>query len=57
MSVDPLTAESGYLKEVLAAFDRTEDLAIQAPPRVLVQKDCVDGDLTRTVLLDYFCRH
>ena len=46
-----------YTTEYVSAFDRTESLGLQAPPRVLVKKPCVDPDRTLPVLLGYFDRH
>jgi hypothetical protein len=43
--------------EYLAAFDRTERFGFEAPPRVLVQKDCVDMTTVTPVLLDYYDRN
>jgi hypothetical protein len=45
---------SPYVGEYLAALDRTEVLGFDAPPRLLVKKDCVDMNIVRPVLLDYF---
>jgi hypothetical protein len=51
------SASASYIAEYMAAFDRAERLALKAPPRVLVAKDCVDPDRTLEVLLEYFARH
>ena len=45
---------SPYVGEYLAAIDRTEAFGFEAPPRLLVRKDCVDMQSLRPVLLDYF---
>jgi hypothetical protein len=45
---------SPYVGEYLAAIDRTEAFGFEAPPRLLVRKDCVDIQSLRPVLLDYF---
>ena len=45
---------SPYVGEYLAAIDRTEAFGFEAPPRLLVRKDCVDMRSLRPVLLDYF---
>ena len=47
---------SPYVAEYIAAIDRTERFGLEAPPRVMVGKDCVDMDIVRPVLLDYFAR-
>ena len=47
---------SPYVAEYLAAIDRTQRFGFEAPMRVLVRKDCVDMDVVRRVLLDYFER-
>jgi hypothetical protein len=47
----------GYVEEYVAAFDRTESFGLKAPPRLLVEKNCVDVDKTLAVLLDYFDAH
>jgi hypothetical protein len=47
---------SPYVSEYLAAIDRTQELGFEPPVRLLVQKDCVDMDIVRPVLLDYFGR-
>jgi hypothetical protein len=47
---------SPYVGEYLAAIDRTQELGFEPPVRLLVQKDCVDMDIVRPVLLDYFER-
>ena len=47
---------SPYVSEYLAAMSRTEEFGFEAPMRLLVQKDCVDMDIVRPVLLDYFER-
>jgi hypothetical protein len=41
----------------MAAMDRTANLRLQTPPRVLVAKDCTDFSRTMQALLDYFDRH
>jgi hypothetical protein len=48
--------QSPYVAEYLAAIDRTEAFGFEAPPRLLVRKDCVDMEIVRPVLLDYFER-
>jgi hypothetical protein len=55
MSPDPNPPP--YIAEYIAAMDRTAELGLQTPPRVLVSKNCVDPDRTLTALLDYFDRH
>lgn len=55
MSADPKSP--AYIAEYIAAMDRTADLGLQTPPRVLLSKICVDPDRTLQVLLDYFARH
>jgi hypothetical protein len=40
--------------EYLAAIDRTEAFGFEAPPRLLVRKDCVDMRSLLPVLLDCF---
>jgi hypothetical protein len=58
----PTTAEvaqsspSAYVSEYMAAIDRTERFGFESPPRVLVRKNCVDMNIVRPVLLDYFGR-
>ena len=47
---------SPYVGEYLAAIDRTEAFGFEAPPRLLVRKDCVDMQSLRAVLLDCFNR-
>jgi hypothetical protein len=47
---------SPYVGEYLAAIDRTEEFGFEAPPRLLVRKDCIDMLALRPVLLDYFER-
>jgi hypothetical protein len=47
---------SPYVGEYLAAIDRTQEFGFEAPPRLLVKKDCVDMQTLRPVLLDYFER-
>jgi hypothetical protein len=47
----------GYAGEYLAALNRTAALGLETPPRLLVEKDCVDPDKTMPVLLDYFDEH
>ncbi len=47
---------SPYVSEYLAAVDRTRRLGFEAPLCLLVRKDCVDMDIVRPVLLDYFER-
>jgi hypothetical protein len=47
---------SPYVGEYLAAIDRTEAFGFDAPMRLLVKKDCVDMEIMRPVLLDYFER-
>ena len=46
-----------YTQEYLSAFDRTESLGLKAPPRILVQKDCVDMSRALPVLLRYFSEY
>jgi hypothetical protein len=46
-----------YVSEYMAAIDRTEGFGLQAPPRILVAKDCVDLDRAMPALLEYFDRH
>lgn len=54
---DPIEAmQSPYASEYLAALDRTQRFGFEAPLRLLVRKDCVDMDVVRPVLLDYFER-
>lgn len=48
---------ASYVEEYIEAFDRTEALGLKAPPRLLVQKDCVDPDQVMEVLLAFFNRH
>lgn len=48
---------SPYVTEFLAAISRTEEFGFDAPIRLLVAKDCVDMDIVRPVLLDYFERN
>jgi hypothetical protein len=48
---------SPYAAEFLAAFDRTEKFGFEAPPRLLVRKNCVDMAATVPVLLDYYERN
>jgi hypothetical protein len=55
MSADPKAMP--YIDEYMTAMDRTAELGLHTPPRVLVSKNCVDPDRTLTVLLDYFDRH
>jgi hypothetical protein len=43
---------SPYVGEYLAAIDRTQEFGFDAPPRLLVKKDCVDVQTLRPVLLD-----
>jgi hypothetical protein len=57
----PLTADdvnpligSAYVSEYMMAIDRTEAFGFEAPPRLLVKKDCVELGTVRPVLLDYF---
>jgi hypothetical protein len=57
----PLTADdvnpligSAYVSEYMMAIDRTEAFGFEAPPRLLVKKDCVDRGTLRPILLDYF---
>jgi hypothetical protein len=45
---------SPYVGEYLAAVDRTAEFGFDAPPRLLLKKDCVDMQTLRPVLLDYF---
>jgi hypothetical protein len=45
---------SPYVGEYLAAIDRTEAFGFDAPPRLLVKKDCIDMQTLRPVLLDFF---
>ena len=52
----PSLGLSPYVGEYLAAIDRTEAFGFEVPVRLLVQKDCVDMDIVRPVLLDYFER-
>ncbi len=47
---------SPYVSEYLAAVDRTQRFGFEAPLCLLVRKDCVDMDIVRPVLLDYFER-
>jgi hypothetical protein len=47
---------SPYVSEYLEAVDRTERFGFDAPVRLLVKKDCVDMNIVRPVLLDYFER-
>src|ERR1700677_151081 len=47
---------SPYVGEYLAAIDRTEEFGFDAPPRLLVRKDCIDKQALRPVLLDFFER-
>jgi hypothetical protein len=47
---------SPYVGEYLGAIDRTQELGFEAPPRLLVKKDCVDMQTLRPVLLDFFER-
>jgi hypothetical protein len=47
---------SPYVGEYLAAINRTEEFGFEAPPRILVKKDCVDMQTLRPVLLDFFER-
>jgi hypothetical protein len=51
MSPDPKSAP--YISEYMTAMDRTAELGLQTPPRVLVSNNCVDPDRTLTALLDY----
>jgi hypothetical protein len=51
-----LAATSLYIAEYMAAVDRTERFGFEAPPRILVRKDCVDARAL-PVLLDYFDEH
>src|SRR5580658_2518927 len=55
MSPDPNPPP--YIAEYIAAMDRTAELGLQTPPRVLASKNCVDPERTLTTLLDYFDRH
>jgi hypothetical protein len=48
---------SPYVGEYLAAIDRTEEFGFDAPPRLLLRKDCVDMQRLRPLLLDYFDRN
>ena len=48
---------SPYITEYLAAISRTQEFGLEAPMRLLVAKDCVDMDIVRPVLLDYFERN
>ena len=52
-----MTTAARYIAEYVAAIDRTQAFGFDAPPRIIVQKDCVDMDAVRPVLLDYFERH
>jgi hypothetical protein len=40
----------------LQPIDRTDAFGFEAPPRLLVRKDCVDMGIVRRVLLNYFER-
>jgi hypothetical protein len=51
--VNPLIG-SAYVSEYMMAIDRTEAFGFEAPPRLLVKKDCVDMGTVRPALLDYF---
>jgi hypothetical protein len=52
---DPMEMmQSPYVSEYLAAIDRTQRFGFEAPPRILVRKDCVNMDSARPVLLEYF---
>lgn len=50
-------APSPYIAEYMAAVDRTEALGLEAPPRLIVRKNCVDMKRVRPVILAYFDRH
>ncbi len=56
MSAHPQPQEP-YLREYMAALERTAYFGLQTPPTILVAKDCVDPDRTLAVLLDYFDTH
>ncbi len=45
---------SPYVAEYLAAIDRTQEFGFDAPPRLLVRKDCVDMQIMLPALLEYF---
>ncbi len=47
---------SPYVGEYLAAIDRTAQFGFEVPPRLIVRKDCVDTEVMRPILLDYFER-
>jgi hypothetical protein len=47
---------SPYVGEYLAAIDRTEQYGFEAPPRVLVKKNCVGMSTLLPVLLEFFER-
>lgn len=47
---------SPYVGEYLAALDRTDSFGFEAPPRVLLKKNCVDMHTLRPALLDCFER-
>jgi hypothetical protein len=51
-----VAATSSYIAEYVAAIDRTERFGFEAPPRVLVRKDCVDNRVL-PVLLEYYDEH
>jgi hypothetical protein len=57
VSPDASVEAQTYLAEYCEAVERTESLGLQAPPRVIVRKNCVDPDRLLAVLLDYFDRH
>jgi len=50
-------ATQTYIDEYMSAVERTESLGLKAPPRVLVNKPCVNPDRTLPLLLDYFDSH
>jgi hypothetical protein len=56
MSAHP-QPQQPYLREYMAALERTAYFGLPTPPRILVARDCVDPHRTLTVLLDYFDSH
>src|SRR6185312_8659499 len=50
-------ASQTYFDEYIAAVERSASLGLEAPPRILVKKNCVDPDRLLAALLDYFDRH
>ena len=52
-----LARTSPYIAEYIAAIDRTQKFGLEAPPRVLVRKECVDMQVVLPVLLDYYAQH